>query len=249
MELKVNLKENSYSIILGYDILKTIDNYCSLNRKVLIISDNNIPNLYSDIILDKCLEGYKFIIESGEKSKNIDNYCLINKFLLDHKFSRNDLIIAVGGGVVGDLSSFVASTYKRGIDFINVPTSSLAMIDSSVGGKTAIDFNGIKNSLGTFYQPKLVIIDFNTLKTLDKRNFNNGLVEALKVGLIKDKSIINLFNNYESNIEEIIIKSLKAKINIVEKDEKEKKLRKILNFGHTIGHALEAYFDSNELLH
>ena len=171
--------------------------------------------------------------------KNIDNYCLINKYLLDNEFSRNDLIIAVGGGVVGDLSSFVASTYKRGIDFINIPTTTLSMIDSSVGGKNGINYEGIKNVLGTFYQPKLVLIDFDVLKTLDKRNINNGLVEALKAGLIKDKEIIDLFDDIDNNLQEIIIKSLKVKISIVEQDEKEKDLRKILNFGHTIGHAIE----------
>lgn len=239
MELNVNLKENSYSIIIGSNILKNIDNYYSLNRKVLVVSDSIIPDLYSDIILKKCLEGYKYIIESGEKSKNIENYIAINKFLLEHNFSRNDLIIAVGGGVVGDLSAFIASTYKRGIDFINVPTSTLAMIDSSVGGKTGIDFEGVKNVIGTFYQPKLVLIDLETLKTLDKRNFNNGLVEALKIGLVKDPLIIDLFNDVEKNIKDIIIRSLKAKIDIVEKDEKENSLRKILNFGHTFGHAYE----------
>lgn len=247
MELKVNLKENSYSIILGNNILKNINNYYSLNCKVLIVTDDNIPSLYSDIILNLCKEGYKFIVENGEKSKSIDNYCLISKFLLDHNFSKSDLIIAVGGGVVGDLSAFVASTYKRGIDFINIPTSTLAMIDSSVGGKTAIDFNGVKNSLGTFYQPKLVLIDFDVLKTLDRRNFNNGFVEALKMGLILDKEIIKLFNDLNKNKEEIIIKSLKAKIKIIEKDEKEKDIRKILNFGHTLGHAFEASISS--LLH
>ena len=246
MELRVNLKENSYSIILGNNLIKNIDKYYSLNSKVLVITDNNIPSLYSDLITNKCKKGYQYIIKEGEESKNINNYLEINKFLLDNNFSRQDLIIAVGGGVVGDLSAFIASTYKRGINFINVPTSTLAMIDSSVGGKTAINFEGVKNVLGSFYQPKLVVIDFDVLKTLNERHFNNGLVEALKMGFIKDKSIIDLFSDYKKNIKDIIIKSLKAKIEIVEMDEKENNIRKILNFGHTLGHAFEM---SSNLLH
>lgn len=239
MELSVNLKENSYKIIIGYNILKEISSYYSLDKKVLVISDDGVPSFYYEEILSTIKNGYKFIIKQGEASKNIDNYYLINKFLLENEFDRNDLIIAVGGGVVIDLSAFVASTYKRGIDVINVPTSTLAMIDSSVGGKNGINFNGVKNILGTFYQPKLVLIDLNTLKTLDKRNYNNGLVEALKAGLIMDKEILPLFKDYKNNILDIIIKSLKVKISVVEQDEKEKGLRKILNFGHTIGHAIE----------
>lgn len=247
MELKVNLNENSYSIILGNNILTSIFNYYPLdNKKVLIISDDGVPSFYYEKILKQCKDGYKYIIKSGEESKNIDNYYLINKFLLNNEFTRNDLIIAVGGGVVGDLAAFVASTFKRGLDFINIPTTSLSMIDSSVGGKTAINFEGVKNVIGTFYQPKLVLIDFETLKTLDKRNFNNGLIEALKMGLIKDEEIISLFNDFSKNIEKIIIKSIENKIEIIEKDEKEKNLRKILNFGHTIGHAIEI---NNKLLH
>lgn len=246
MELRVNLRENSYSIVLGSNLIKNIDKYYSLNSKVLVITDSNIPSLYSDLITNKCKEGYQYIIKEGEESKNINNYLEINKFLLDNNFSRHDLIIAVGGGVVGDLSAFVASTYKRGINFINVPTSTLAMIDSSVGGKTAINFEGVKNALGSFYQPKLVVIDFDVLKTLNERHFNNGLVEALKMGFIKDKSIIDLFSDYKNNIKDIIIKSLKAKIEIVELDEKENNIRKILNFGHTLGHAFEM---SSNLLH
>ena len=234
-------------IILGNNILTSIFNYYPLdNKKVLIISDDGVPSFYYEKILKQCKDGYKYIIKSGEESKNIDNYYLINKFLLNNEFTRNDLIIAVGGGVVGDLAAFVASTFKRGLDFINIPTTSLSMIDSSVGGKTAINFEGVKNVIGTFYQPKLVLIDFETLKTLDKRNFNNGLIEALKMGLIKDEEIISLFNDFSKNIEKIIIKSIENKIEIIEKDEKEKNLRKILNFGHTIGHAIEI---NNKLLH
>ena len=246
MELRVNLRENSYSIVLGNNLIKNIDKYYSLNSKVLVVTDSNIPSLYSDLITNKCKEGYQYIIKEGEESKNINNYLEINKFLLDNNFSRHDLIIAVGGGVVGDLSAFVASTYKRGINFINVPTSTLAMIDSSVGGKTAINFEGVKNALGSFYQPKLVVIDFDVLKTLNERHFNNGLVEALKMGLLFSEELLNLFNNQKENIEKIITKSIEYKIKVVEQDELELNERRVLNLGHTFGHAFEI---SNKCLH
>lgn len=246
MELNVNLKENSYKVILGSNILKDLSSYYSLDKKVLVLTDDLVPSFYSDEVLKQTKEGYKYIIKHGEESKNINYYILINKFLLEHEFTRNDLVIAVGGGVVGDLGAFVASTYKRGIDFINVPTSTLAMIDSSVGGKTGIDFNGVKNVIGTFYEPKLVLIDFDTLKTLDERNYNNGLVEALKMGLLFSEELINLFNNPKGNIEKIITKSIEYKIKVVEQDEFELDERRLLNLGHTFGHAFEI---SNKCLH
>ena len=246
MELNVNLKENSYKVILGNNILKDLSSYYSLDKKVLVLTDDMVPSSYSDEVLKQTKEGYKYIIRHGEESKNINYYILINKFLLEHEFTRNDLIIAVGGGVVGDLGAFVASTYKRGIDFINVPTSTLSMIDSSVGGKTGIDFNGVKNVIGTFYEPKLVLIDFDTLKTLDERNYNNGLVEALKMGLLFSEELINLFNNPKENIEKIITKSIEYKIKVIEQDEFELNERRILNLGHTFGHAFEI---SNKCLH
>ena len=246
MELKVNLNDRSYNVILGRNILSDINKFVSLDRKVLVLTDDLIPYSYSDEILKQTKEGYKYIIKHGEESKNINYYILINKFLVEHEFTRNDLIVAVGGGVVGDLGAFVASTYKRGIDFVNVPTSTLAMIDSSVGGKTGIDFNGVKNVLGSFYQPKLVLIDFNTLDTLDERNYNNGLVEALKMGLLFSEDLVNLFNNYRNNIEKIITKSIEYKIKVVEEDEFEEGNRRLLNLGHTFGHAIEV---SNKCLH
>ena len=246
MELNVNLKENSYKVILGSNILKDLSSYYSLDKKVLVLTDDLVPSFYSDEVLKQTKEGYKYIIKHGEESKNINYYILINKFLLEHEFTRNDLVIAVGGGVVGDLGAFVASTYKRGIDFINVPTSTLAMIDSSVGGKTGIDFNGVKNVIGTFYEPKLVLIDFDTLKTLDERNYNNGLVEALKMGLLFSEELINLFNNPKGNIEKIITQSIEYKIKVVEQDEFELDERRLLNLGHTFGHAFEI---SNKCLH
>jgi 3-dehydroquinate synthase len=163
--------------------------------------------------------------------------------MINNNFTRSDAIIALGGGVVGDLSGFISSTYMRGITFYNIPTTLLSQVDSSIGGKTAIDFNKIKNIIGTFYQPSKVLIDPNTLKTLSKRQLHSGLVEAIKMSLTNDASLFELIKNSNDifdDINEIIYKSLLIKKDIVEKDEKESNLRRVLNFGHTIGHAFES---------
>ena len=161
-----------------------------------------------------------------------------------------DTIIALGGGVIGDLVGFVASTYKRGIEFINIPTSSLSMIDSSIGGKTAINYKHYKNVIGSFYPPKGVLIDYSLLSSLPIRQLNNGLVEALKAGYIYDHSIIDEFKKDSLDIETIITKSILVKKYFVENDEKETSIRKILNYGHTIGHAFESIYGfSNTLYH
>jgi len=185
----------------------------------------------------------------GETSKSLESFGKCQEFLLKKQFSRSDLIIALGGGVIGDLAGFVASTYKRGIDFISIPTTTLSQIDSSIGGKTAINFAGVKNVVGTFYQPIAVFIDIDTLASLTTRHFNNGLIEAVKAGLIKDKSLFELFEKDKIDIEEIIYKAIVVKRDIVIVDEKELGIRKILNFGHTIGHGIEAYYHNSVYYH
>jgi 3-dehydroquinate synthase len=170
--------------------------------------------------------------------------------MLNNGFNRKDCVVAVGGGIVGDSAGFAASVYMRGIDFYNVPTTVLSQVDSSVGGKTGINFGGIKNIAGSFYQPEKVLIDTQVLKTLSKRQVTNGLVEALKMGLTFDKKMVTLFENsnpYE-NLESIIQKSIAIKARVVEQDEKENGLRRVLNFGHTIGHGIELNSNGN-LLH
>ena len=161
--------------------------------------------------------------------------------MLEHGFTRSDCVVAVGGGVCGDLAGFAAASYMRGIDFYNIPTTVLSQVDSSVGGKTAVNFGGVKNIIGAFYQPKAVLIDPETLKTLSKRHFSNGLAEAVKMSLCFDKELFELFENSDAqeNIETIIEHSVKSKCRVVEQDEKESGLRKVLNFGHTVGHAIE----------
>jgi 3-dehydroquinate synthase len=177
--------------------------------------------------------------------------------MLKYQFSRKDCVVSVGGGVVGDLGGFVASLYMRGIDFYNVPTTVLSQIDSSIGGKTAVNLAGIKNVIGAFYQPKAVLIDPDTLDTLPERQIVNGLFEAIKMGATNDKELFNLFLNdglpkcpegtasdssyrWKENLDLIIEKALLVKKYVVEQDEKESHLRKILNFGHTIGHGFES---------
>jgi len=171
--------------------------------------------------------------------------------MLDHGFSRRDCIVAVGGGVVGDLCGFAASTYMRGIDFYNIPTTLLSQIDSSIGGKTAINFSGVKNIVGAFYQPKKVLIDPNLLQTLPPRQIANGLAEAIKMALTCDQELFELFEtqDVESHMDEIILRSLEIKKSVVEQDEKEAGLRRILNFGHTVGHGIESSEGMSELYH
>ncbi len=251
MKLHMNLGKNSYDIIVERGILAQMHEYVNVNRKVMIITDDGIPKSYSDCLLKQCENGYRYVIKQGEESKSITVFTAICNELLYHHFSRHDLIIALGGGVVGDLAGFVASAYMRGIDFIQIPTTTLSQIDSSIGGKVAINLDGIKNIIGAFYQPQLVLIDPDTLKTLPKRHYINGLAEALKAGLIYDESLFTLFEHgdIEHDIETIIEKALAVKKDVVEQDEKEKGLRKILNFGHTIGHAIESAYHLQDYYH
>ena len=251
MEINISLKERSYSIITGRNILKNISSYYDFsNHKVLIVTDSNIPKEYYFLIQSHIKVIDILVLEPGEETKSVASFLKIQDKLLEHNFSRKDIVIALGGGVIGDLVGFASSTYKRGLTFINIPTSTLSMIDSSIGGKTAINFNGIKNIIGTFYQPSLVVIDFDLLKSLPVRHMNNGLVEALKAGYIYDPSILDLFSkDIDSNIEEIITKSIIAKKYYVEKDEKEENIRKILNYGHTFGHGFESLGGFSEKLY
>ena len=252
MIIPVENTNQKYEIIIERGCLDKVVKYLDLNRKVLIITDSNIPNEYIEKVKQNIKEAYVYIIKAGEESKNINYFQNILSYLIENEFSRTDCIIALGGGVVGDLSGFVASVYMRGIDFYNIPTTLLSQVDSSIGGKTAIDYNGVKNIVGAFYPPKKVIIDSELLNSLDKRQWSNGLVEAFKMGLTSDKTLVELImnsNDLESDIDEIIIKALMVKKDVVEKDPNEKNLRKILNFGHTIGHAIEASGKFNDLLH
>ena len=240
MIIPINL---GYDIVLEKGALNKACSYLNLNRKCLIVTDSGVPSEYAQTIKNQAKEGYVCVIPQGEGSKCFENYKMLLEKMVEYSFTRTDCVIAVGGGVVGDLSGFVASSYMRGVDFYNIPTTLLSQLDSSIGGKTAIDLNGVKNIIGAFYQPKCVIIDTDTLKTLDKRQFYAGLCEAIKMSLTSDKSLFELIENTENiekNIDTVIEKSLLIKKSVVEIDPKEGGPRKILNFGHTIGHAIES---------
>jgi len=245
MKLTVNVS-TSYDIVIEKGISdkigKLITEVCNC-CKVLIITDSNVPKEYSQKIYDNLQKiGYMpfiYTIPSGESSKSITNFALIHNYLAENLFSRKDLIVAVGGGVVGDLSAFVASTYMRGIKFVNVPTTMLSCIDSSVGGKTGVNLECGKNLVGTFYQPSLVVVDPLFLNSLPKDIYNDGLGEAIKYGIMDSSVWEVLKNDANNNIEEFIYKCLSIKKYVVEQDEKEGGLRQVLNLGHTFGHAIE----------
>ena len=252
MILNVTMKDASYEVVIERHSLDKIDEYLNLNRKVLILTDSGVPTIYAKKVQEVSLEGYIYTIPKGEASKSFENFGRILDFMIQNTFSRTDCVVAVGGGVVGDLAGFVASCYMRGIDFYNIPTTLLSQVDSSIGGKTAIDKMGIKNVVGAFYPPKKVVIDSEVLKTLDVRQLHSGLVESLKMGATSDLELFELIEKSTDlfgDIDEIIIKSLMVKKSVVEEDPKEQGVRKILNFGHTIGHAIEASGAFNELLH
>ena len=251
MNIHLDLKDNSYDIIVERGILEKAGEHINLNRRVLVVTDSGVPAIYAQTLAKHCKSPIICTVESGEASKSIEPFTKLLHIMLDNDFSRKDSVVAVGGGVVGDLSGFVASAYMRGVDFYNIPTTLLSQIDSSIGGKTAINFGGIKNIVGAFYQPRKVLIDPELLKTLPDRQISNGLAEAVKMALTSDKELFEIFENkvIKDNIDEIIIRSLNIKKNVVEQDEKESGIRKILNFGHTIGHGIESSVNMEELFH
>lgn len=238
-----------YDIYLEKGLLERLHQYIDGNRKIFILSDDAVPKCHQQTVQQQFPDSYLHIVKHGEGAKSfaVLEDCLTQ--MLRQNFSRKDLVIALGGGVIGDLAGFVAATYMRGIDFINIPTTTLSQIDSSIGGKVAINLDGIKNCVGAFYQPKMVLIDPLVLNTLPKRHFYNGLVEAVKAGLIQDEELFTLFERDELDIEQIIYRSLLVKKHVVEQDETEQGLRKILNFGHTIGHAYESYYQLHDYYH
>lgn len=233
-------------------LLPEIKNLATEQRKICIVTETNVGPYYTEEVLSKLRVFYKtitvFEFEAGEKSKNLDTVKDLYKFLIEKKFDRNDILIALGGGVVGDLTGFTAATYLRGIQFVQIPTSLLAQVDSSIGGKTGVDFDGYKNMVGAFKQPKLVYININTLKTLPKREYLSGMGEVLKYGFIKNKDFLYWLNHNSNNIIQhdkdalikMIYESCLCKKNVVELDPEEKTgERALLNFGHTLGHAIE----------
>ena len=247
----MSLGANSYDIVLERGALNRIGELLDLDRKVLVVTDEGVPAEYAETVKNQAKDAVIVTVLQGEGSKSIKTYSELLSVMLEGGFTRKDAVVAVGGGVVGDLSGFVAASYMRGIDFYNIPTTVLSQVDSSIGGKTAVNLDGIKNIIGAFWQPKKVIIDLDLLKTLPSRQISNGLAEAVKMSLTSDKELFKLFEegNINENMDEIIYRSLMIKKTVVEQDEREAGLRKILNFGHTIGHGIESFEELNGLYH
>ena len=249
MQMIVHLGENSYPITIEEGAIHHIQDTIDTHRKIAIIADDKVPDQWVNIVADQCENAFVLRFPAGEGSKCFTQFEALLEQLADQEMTRKDAIIAIGGGVTGDLSGFVAASYMRGIDFYNIPTTVLSQVDSSVGGKVAIDMGSYKNIVGAFWQPKAVIIDPDVLTTLSSRQVNNGLVEALKTGLIQDPVLVDLFEKETLDLPQIITRSIDVKRKVVEADEKEAGLRKILNFGHTIGHAIESAYGLDSYLH
>lgn len=249
MQMIVNLKDKSYPILIEQGAILDIKKIIDTDRKIAIISDEQVPEYLIGIIKSQCPNHFVLRFPQGETSKNFQQYEELLRKCIEHDMTRKDAIVAIGGGVTGDLAGFVAASYMRGIDFYNIPTTLLAQVDSSVGGKVAIDVDSYKNIIGAFHQPKAVLIDPNILSTLSRRQIHNGLVESLKMGLTCDVQLVELFEQDTLDIPQIIERSINVKRQVVEQDEKESGLRKILNFGHTIGHAIEGAYGLDTYLH
>ena len=220
MTIHMDLGRDSYDILIERGILAKAGQHLNLNRRVLVVTDTEVPEVYAKTLAGQCRNSVICTVETGEGSKSLTVFGQLLQTMLEHDFSRKDCVVAVGGGVVGDLSGFAASAYMRGIDFYNIPTTLLSQIDSSIGGKTAINLGGVKNIVGAFYQPKKVLIDPDLLKTLPPKQIANGMAEAIKMSLTSDKELFELFEtqDIESNLEEIILRSLNIKKAVVEQD-------------------------------
>ncbi len=229
----------------GYEELNSLLIKKDYSSIFILVDENSLELCYPVFIplleTDKRIEIIE--IESGEINKNLDTCSGVWNALTELSADRNSLLITLGGGVITDLGGFVASTYKRGIDFVNIPTTLLSMVDASVGGKTGVDLGVLKNQIGLFANPQIVLIDGNYLATLNERESRSGIAEIIKYGLTYDIKLLDLLNNFNSlNINELIHRSIEIKNEIVLQDPKENGLRKVLNFGHTLGHAIESYF-------
>lgn len=253
-------KKPCYDIVFSHDFSALTEEMSELEfggqagaaeRRICIVTDSNVEKLYGKEVLEllrgSCKKAVLFSFPAGEASKNLDTVKKLYTFLITEQFDRKDILVALGGGVVGDLTGYCAATYLRGIDFIQIPTTLLAQVDSSIGGKTGVDFDSYKNMVGAFYMPRLVYMNLSVLKSLDDRQYFAGMAEVMKYGLLRDGVFYEwlLENMYEicerepDTLEEMVLRSCTNKKIIVEKDPTEKGDRALLNLGHTIGHAIE----------
>lgn len=253
-----------YDILVRHDFHGLYEALAALSmekRSICIVTDSNVDALYGEAIEQElkghgCTRVFRFAFPAGEASKTLAEIEHLYEFLIRHEFDRSDILLALGGGVVGDMTGFAAATYLRGIRFVQIPTTLLSMVDSSIGGKTGVDFNGYKNMIGAFYQPSLVFVNTGVLATLDERQRASGMGEIIKHGLIKDKPYYEWLASHAEEVlaldalalSEMICRSQQIKKEVVEKDPKERGERALLNFGHTIGHAIEKALDF-KLLH
>jgi len=262
MRLNVNLPEHPYDIIIKKDSLLEVGRWVAQlwqQQKVVLVTDNNVEPLYGREVASQLrsegFEVFTFTFPAGEASKNLSTVEKLWEFCAQYGLTRSDGVIALGGGVVGDLAAFAASTYMRGIHFLQIPTSLTAQVDSSIGGKTGINSNYAKNMMGTFAQPDGVLIDPEVLKTLEKRDFREGIGEIVKCGLIADKQLwarLNEIPNADELLQEaayFIRAACEVKRKLVVEDEFDQGTRLYLNFGHTIGHAVEAYAGYGQVMH
>ncbi len=267
-KIHVPIDNNFYEVTIKAGLLSEIGNRLvelgiKSTRKILIVSNQEIANLFGNILLNNLKENnYSakiFIIKAGEKFKNISTLNEIYDAAFEYGMERGSLMIALGGGIVGDITGFASSTWLRGLDYIQIPTTLLSMVDSSVGGKTGVNHPKGKNLIGAFNQPKAVFIDTDTLKTLPTREFNAGMAEIIKYGIIRDEELFeylenefnlrNIVNLENQSLVKIIKDSVKIKSNIVSEDEKEKGIRAYLNYGHSFGHVIENLCGYGEYLH
>ena len=254
VRLNVNLGDRGYPIYIAGDFAG-LGKTCSdarLRGKILLITDSNVEQYYcADCVSELKMSGAEVlthVIPAGEQHKTLETVSNIYRKLIEFKADRNTILVALGGGVTGDITGFAAATFMRGVPFIQIPTSLIAQADSSIGGKTGVDFEGSKNMVGAFYQPRFVYININTLKTLPKREMTSGLAEVIKHGLIRDADFFRYIDHnvdkiycFDENVMAYLTKmNCKIKGDVVEQDERENGLREILNFGHTVGHAVES---------
>lgn len=248
MKLTMDLGARSYDITVERGALQKAGQLMDLDRRCLIVTGSAMPRAYAEAIAAQCALPVIVTVPSGEEAKRFPVFQSLCSTLLREGFHRSDCVVAVGGGTVGDLAGFAAASFMRGIDFYNIPTTVLSQVDSSIGGKVAINLDGVKNIIGAFWQPKAVLIDPDVLATLPERQISNGLAEAIKMAATSNEALFRFLEEQpiRENIDTVIQESLKIKQYVVEHDETERGMRKLLNFGHTIGHGIES---TGSLLH
>ncbi len=258
MEKVIVNASRKYDILIDRGVIDNAGEYIASavkSRHIAVVTDDNVDKYYGDRLMASLaaagISAVKFVFTHGEASKCHNTLLKLYDFLADNSFTRSDCLVALGGGVVGDLTGFAAATYMRGIGFVQIPTSVLAQVDSSVGGKTAVDIEGGKNLVGAFYQPQLVICDTDTLDTLTPEFFADGMAEVIKYGMIKSPELFEILStkDIKENITDIIKRCVSIKAQVVENDEFENGERMLLNFGHTLGHAIEKHYNYTGITH